>query len=206
MLEFFINEDDDMLYTEIALKAFAWFIKYWKVILISLLITTIIAMKSCSDRKIEELNSKFAQYQTQTVEDREKIITSVLESQGKMLNAHIEIMEGLRNDIENLNGKFNSTNASYDRLLKTLGENRSVLNELSKDSLINYTINLTDSLGEIGAEAKLYAREADTSAIEAEALLEMIENYREGLRLLKLDLESKGIKVNIVDYEELKSK
>jgi hypothetical protein len=195
-----------MLYTEIALKAFAWFIKYWKVILISLLITTIIAMKSCSDRKIEELNSKFAQYQTQTVEDREKIITSVLESQGKMLNAHIEIMEGLRNDIENLNGKFNSTNASYDRLLKTLGENRSVLNELSKDSLINYTINLTDSLGEIGAEAKLYAREADTSAIEAEALLEMIENYREGLRLLKLDLESKGIKVNIVDYEELKSK
>lgn len=195
-----------MLATGLIAELISWCLKNWKLVLIGILISTIVIMKSCSDRKYEKLNSEFIEHQTQLIKDRETIITSVLQSQERMLNGHIEIIEGLRNDLQLLNDNFANTDASYNRLLDTLNQNRSILNQLSKDSLIEYTINISDSLGEIGEEAKLYAREADTSAREAEALIEMIENYRKSIQQLKIDLEAKGIKVNMVDFEEMKSK
>ena len=195
-----------MLATGLIAELISWCLKNWKLVLIGVLISTIVVMKSCSDRKYEKLNSEFIEHQTQLIKDRETIITSVLQSQERMLNGHIEIIEGLRNDLQLLNDNFANTDASYNRLLDTLNQNRSILNQLSKDSLIEYTINISDSLGEIGEEAKLYAREADTSAREAEALVEMIENYRKSIQQLKIDLEAKGIKVNMVDFEEMKSK
>lgn len=195
-----------MLATGLIAELISWCLKNWKLVLIGILISTIVVMKSCSDRKYEKLNSEFIEHQTQLIKDRETIITSVLQSQERMLNGHIEIIEGLRNDLQLLNDNFVNTDASYNRLLDTLNQNRSILNQLSKDSLIEYTINISDSLGEIGEEAKLYAREVDTSAREAEALVEMIENYRKSVQQLKIDLESKGIKVNMVDFEEMKSK
>lgn len=195
-----------MLATGLLAELISWCLKNWKLVLIGVLISTIVVMKSCSDRKYEKLNSEFIEHQTQLIKDRETIITSVLQSQERMLNGHIEIIEGLRNDLQVLNDNFTNTDASYNRLLDTLNQNRSILNQLSKDSLIEYTINISDSLGEIGEEAKLYAREADTSAREAEALIEMINNYRNSIQQLKIDLEAKGIKVNMVDFEEMKSK
>lgn len=183
-----------------------FFIKYWHYITIAGLIGLLGAHKIHSDGQYHNLEKELIGIKTKALQDTVDIQASTIEYQATLFNENFKLMEGFRNDLQQINSQHIANINKLNSLHKTLDSNRSYFDSASKASLVGYSSTLTDLFKGCGGMVVGRSEKADAATAAAVTYNQMLHTNYEATNKLAEELKGKGYKVTVVSSDTKEEK
>lgn len=181
-------------------------IKYWHYITIACLVGVIGAQKIYTDSRYYGLEKQLTEIKTKALQDTVDIQASTIEYQATLFNENFKLMEGFRNDLQQINSQHIANINKLNSLHKTLDSNRSYFDSASKASLVGYSSTLTDLFKGCGGMVVGRSEKADAATAAAVTYHSMLTTNYEATEKLGADLRAKGFDVKIVSSDSVENK
>lgn len=178
-----------------------FFIKYWHYITIVGLIGLLGAQKIYTDSKYHDLEKELTGIKTKALQDTIDIQKSTIDYQATLFNENFKLMEGFRNDLQQINSQHIANINKLNSLHKTLDSNRSYFDSASKASLVGYSSTLTDLFKGCGGMVVGRSEKADAATAAAVTYNQMLHTNYEATNKLAEELKGKGYKVTVVSSD-----